>query len=405
MRQGTDFIYPVLVAAIGGEQMVHRLSRADIRNHRVRAYDLSFCSLHSDDPTVLNQNLLDFGVRPRFAPRLRDRGNDMLRKGPASAFGIPCAAFQVGACYEGMDGKTCLAGTAAMVEPLRGKGRREGWIVRDVVDHLLRRPHAPAFDGVAVPPFQRRANEPGHRAGRGDFDDGFPALLQRGDPCIDGLCLVREPVLEVARLSLVGARQRQRRGVANMQIVIDGAHRGQLDRCVRQPIQNAPFPIFRRDTVQIVDARIPMKPFHGEAVAQPAKRLVLFEQKHLVPGFGQGGRGRHAPHAGADDDGVPVFCFNVCHDGFSPSGKTRPVAPARTSLAATSCKATTFNSGSRPFMRRVFAKDAGSALTDAMASQVAEVFAASSNLEASMSHSSKPWRQKNNRPFQMAASD
>jgi hypothetical protein len=147
-----------------------------------------------------------------------------------------------------------------MVEPLRGEGRRQDGVVGDLVDHLLRRPLAPAVNGVAVPPFQRRADDLGKRAGHGDLEDHLPALLQRGDPCVDGLRFIREPVLEIARLRLVGAGQGHRRGVADMQIVIDGADRGHLDRRVRQPVQYVALAIFRGDMIEVMDARIPEKP-------------------------------------------------------------------------------------------------------------------------------------------------
>ena len=153
-----------------------------------------------DDPAVLDQKRLDIGVSPRLAPRLRDRRQDVLGKGRPPALGIPGATLQVAPGDQGMQGEAGLAGPAAMIEPLRGQGRREDGSVGNLVDHLLCRALAPAFDVVAVPPLQRGADETGQRAGRGDLECGIPALFQRSDPCVDGLRLFREPVLEIARL-------------------------------------------------------------------------------------------------------------------------------------------------------------------------------------------------------------
>ena len=93
VRQGVDFVDPVLMPAIGGQQMVHRLARPDIRDHRIRADLLALRRPHADDPVVLDQKRLDLGVRPRFAARLRDRRQDVLGKGRAAALGIPGAAL------------------------------------------------------------------------------------------------------------------------------------------------------------------------------------------------------------------------------------------------------------------------------------------------------------------------
>ena len=138
-----------------------------------------------------------------------------------------------------------------------------------------------------------------------------------------------------------------------MQIVIDGAHRGELDRRVRQPVQNVALAIFRGDRVEVVDARIPAETLDGEAVAQAAKRLVLLQQKHLVPDLRQRGGGRHAAHAGADDDGVPVGFVSVAHGGI-PFLVGWPVARESAALAAKSCDAMT-SPGRRCLSPRTFA--------------------------------------------------
>ena len=128
-----------------------------------------------------------------------------------------------------------------------------------------------------MPPLHRRANDLWHRAGRGDCESRLPAFPERLNPGLDGLGFVRKPVFQITLLRLIGARQRQRRGVADMQVVIDGPHGNELDRRVRQPVEYVALPIFRSDTVEVVDARVPGEPLHGEAVGEAAERLVLVQ--------------------------------------------------------------------------------------------------------------------------------
>ena len=156
--------------------------------------------------------------------RLRDRRYQMFGKGLAAPHRIPCAAFQITAADQGMDGKTCLVRAAPMIPPLCSNGRGKVWVLRDAVDNLLRRASAPFVDGPVVPPFNHLACKVGHGAGRKQLVHRFPPFPKRGDPCLDHFGLIGKPIFQIALLGLKGARQRRWRGVCKMQVVIDGPH-------------------------------------------------------------------------------------------------------------------------------------------------------------------------------------
>ena len=150
VRQGVDLVDPVLMTARGGQETgsrsrVHQCPRSPPWRgcHRPRAVRTPTTRSSS----VSSVSTLVFALRVS-PPALVIVGRMCSAKAAATATDrIPGAALQVATRNQRVHREARLARPAAVIEPLGGEDGCEEGVVRDLVDHVLRRPGAPALYG------------------------------------------------------------------------------------------------------------------------------------------------------------------------------------------------------------------------------------------------------------------
>ena len=150
----------------------------------------------------------------------------------------------------------------------------------------------------------RGAQGLGHRPFGGRQTHCLLSRLQGFEVGIDRRSPVGKVILELHLERFGRAPHRQLESVREMERVVHGAHRGELDGAATQPFEDSSGWLIATERSAVVKAHVPREAFPRERVRQPADLLGLLEQQDLVIHACKRGCCGHAAHAGPDDDDV-----------------------------------------------------------------------------------------------------
>ena len=298
-----DLGRPRLLAHLLWQQALDGFTRSDRRDDDRRSELLSRARAHADRGSLLDEDRAHGRARAGAAARGFDDRHQALGDRRCAPNGV-ARAVEVVPDDGGVNAEARLIGHAAKGAPLRSQDCRELRIGDVVGDDVAGRAPAPSLDLVLVPPAMRGTERLGHRPFGGHQVHRLSPRLQGFEVGIDRGSLVGKAIFQLHLERFDRASHRQLESVGEMERVVHGAHRGELDGATTQPFEHLAGWLIATERAAVVKAHVPGEAFPGKSVRQSADLLGLLEEQDAVTHAGQRGRGGHAAHTGANDDDV-----------------------------------------------------------------------------------------------------
>jgi hypothetical protein len=136
-----------------------------------------------------------------------------------------------------MGSKAGLAGPTAMVAPLGKEHGSQFRIICNFGCHFGCCAPAPAPDLAPLPPLEECADRLRQSSRSHDVHCRFSAFVDRIEPGVDCLALIRKALLQIQRLRLRWPGERQRIVAAYVQHIVDRSHWREFNRRIAKPVQ------------------------------------------------------------------------------------------------------------------------------------------------------------------------